>query len=41
MRVLHYRDALALICLTVLLIVLTEKMSDALRAQLLGGGALK
>jgi hypothetical protein len=25
----------------VLLIVLTEKMSDALRARLLGGGALK
>jgi len=41
MRLLHYRDALALICLTVLLIVLTEKMSDALRGQLLGGGALK
>ena len=41
MRLLHYRDALALICVTVLLIVLTEKMSDALRGQLLGGGALK
>ncbi len=41
MRLLHYRDALALICLTVLLIVLTEKMSDALRGQLLGDGAFK
>jgi phosphonate transport system permease protein len=41
MRLLHYRDALALICLTVLLIVLTEKMSDTLRARLLGGGSLK
>jgi len=41
MRLLHYRDALALICLTILLIVLTEKISDALRAQLLGAGALK
>ena len=41
MRLLHYRDALALICLTILLIVLTEKISDALRGQLLGAGALK
>jgi hypothetical protein len=38
---LHYRDALALICLTMGLIILTEKMSDALRARLLGRGALK
>ncbi|HEV3326517.1 MAG TPA: phosphonate ABC transporter, permease protein PhnE [Puia sp.] len=41
MRLLHYRDALALICLTMLLIVLTEKISDTLRARLLGGGGLK
>jgi phosphonate transport system permease protein len=41
MRLLHYRDALALICLTMGLIILTEKMSDALRARLLGRGALK
>jgi phosphonate transport system permease protein len=41
MRLLHYRDALALICVTVLLIVLTEKMSDALRGQLLGRGGVE
>jgi len=41
MRLLHYRDALALICLTMLLIILTEKMSDTLRARFLGGGTLK
>jgi len=41
MRLLHYRDALALICLTMVLIILTEKMSDTLRARMLGGGALK
>jgi phosphonate transport system permease protein len=41
MRVLHYRDAFALICLTILLIVLTEKVSDLLRRRLLGRGALR
>lgn len=41
MRVLHYRDAFALICLTVLLIVLTERVSDLLRRRLLGRGALR
>jgi phosphonate transport system permease protein len=41
MRLLHYRDALALICLTMVLIILTEKMSDTLRARLLGSGTLK
>jgi phosphonate transport system permease protein len=41
MRLLRYKDALALICLTVLLIVLTEKCSDALRKRLLSAGALK
>jgi phosphonate transport system permease protein len=41
MRTLHYRDALALICLTVVLIVLMEKLSDHLRKRLLGAGSLK
>jgi phosphonate transport system permease protein len=41
MRVLHYRDALALVCLTILLIVLMEKLSDGLRNRLLGRGVLK
>lgn len=41
MRVLHYRDALALILLTVALIVTTEKCSDALRSRLLSRGPLK
>ena len=41
MRVLHYRDAFALICLTVLLIVLMERVSDLLRKRLLGKGILK
>ncbi|TDX00844.1 phosphonate ABC transporter, permease protein PhnE [Dinghuibacter silviterrae] len=38
MRVLHYRDAFALICVIVLLIVLTEKLSDGLRRRLIGRG---
>jgi phosphonate transport system permease protein len=41
MRVLRYRDALALILVTVLLIVFSEKFSDALRGRLLSRGAIK
>ena len=41
MRVLHYRDALALSCLIILLIVGMEKISDLLRAQILGENKLK
>jgi len=41
MRVLHYRDALALVCLTIILIVLMERLSDALRGRLIGRGTLK
>lgn len=41
MRVLHYRDALALICFTILLIILVEKLSDYLRRRILGDGRLK
>jgi phosphonate transport system permease protein len=41
MRVLRYRDALALICFTIVLITLIEKLSDHLRKKVLGGGALK
>jgi len=39
--VLHYRDALALVCLTIILIVLMERLSDALRGRLIGRGTLK
>lgn len=41
MRVLHYRDAFALICVTVVLIVAMERVSDYLRRRLLGRGALR
>jgi phosphonate transport system permease protein len=41
MRVLHYHDALALILLTVILIVGSEKLSDLLRSRLLNRGSLK
>lgn len=41
MRVLRYRDALALILVTVVLIIVSEKFSDALRSRLLSRGALK
>jgi phosphonate transport system permease protein len=41
MRVLHYHDALALILLTVVLIVGSEKLSDLLRSRLLNRGSLK
>ncbi|GGB07368.1 phosphonate ABC transporter, permease protein PhnE [Puia dinghuensis] len=41
MRVLHYRDALALILLTMLLILASEKLSDLLRSRLLSRGPLK
>ncbi|MDR3715486.1 MAG: phosphonate ABC transporter, permease protein PhnE [Puia sp.] len=41
MRVLHYRDALALIFFTILLIIFVEKISDALRRRILGDGRLK
>jgi phosphonate transport system permease protein len=35
MRVLHYRDALALILLTMVLIIMSEKISDWLRSRIL------
>jgi phosphonate transport system permease protein len=41
MRVLRYRDALALILVTVVLIVVSEKISDAIRRGLLSRGAIK
>lgn len=41
MRVLRYRDALTLILLTVVLIIISEKFSDALRSRLLSRGAIK
>lgn len=41
MRLLHYHDALALILLTVVLIVGSEKLSDLLRSRLLNRGSLK
>jgi phosphonate transport system permease protein len=41
MRVLRYRDALALICFTIILITIIEKLSDTLRKKVLGAGALK
>jgi phosphonate transport system permease protein len=41
MRVLHYHDAMALILLTVVLIVASEKLSDLLRSRLLNRGSLK
>ena len=41
MRVLRYKDALALIVVTVLLIVISEKFSDAIRRGLLSRGAIK
>jgi phosphonate transport system permease protein len=41
MRVLHYRDALALIFFTIVLIILVEKLSDYLRRRILGDGRLK
>lgn len=41
MRVLQYRDALALVCLTVVLIVAMEKISDWLRERIFGDGLLR
>jgi phosphonate transport system permease protein len=41
MRVLRYKDALALICFTIVLITIIEKLSDHLRKKILGAGALK
>jgi phosphonate transport system permease protein len=41
MRILHYHDALALILLTMLLIIGSEKLSDLLRSRLLHRGSLK
>jgi phosphonate transport system permease protein len=41
MRILHYHDALALILLTMLLIIGSEKLSDLLRSRLLHKGPLK
>lgn len=41
MRLLHYHDACALILLTMLLIIGSEKLSDLLRSRLLNRGSLK
>jgi phosphonate transport system permease protein len=41
MRLLHYHDALALILLTMVLIISSEKLSDLLRSRLLSRGKLK
>ena len=41
MRILHYHDALALILLTMLLIIGSEKLSDLFRSRLLHRGPLK
>lgn len=41
MRVLHYRDALALILLSMVLIIASEKLSDLFRGRLLNSGSLK
>jgi phosphonate transport system permease protein len=41
MRVLRYKDALGLICFTIVLITIIEKLSDHLRKKVLGAGALK
>lgn len=41
MQLLHYRDALALILFTIVLIVLVEKLSDYLRKKILRDGRLK
>jgi phosphonate transport system permease protein len=40
MRVLHYKDAMALICFTVVLVILVEKVSDYFRRKILGEGKL-
>ena len=36
MRVMHYRDSLALICVIVVLIAITERVSDFLRSRIMG-----
>jgi phosphonate transport system permease protein len=41
MRLLRYRDALALICFTIILVFLVEKISDWLRSKALGQDILK
>ncbi|HET6253960.1 MAG TPA: phosphonate ABC transporter, permease protein PhnE [Puia sp.] len=41
MRVLRYKDALALICFTIVLITIMEKLSDHLRKKVLGAATLK
>ena len=41
MRVLHYQDALALMCLVVVLIVLSERLSNFFRDKILSVGILK
>jgi phosphonate transport system permease protein len=41
MRVLRYKDALALICFTIVLITIIEKLSDHLRKKVLAAGTLK
>ena len=40
MRLVRYRDALALICFTIVLVFVVEKLSDFLRGKALGPGAL-
>lgn len=41
MQMLRYKDALALILFTIVLITLFEKISDAIRKRIIGGDALK
>ncbi len=41
MRLVRYRDALALICFTIVLVFVVEKISDFLRGKALGQGTLK
>src|SRR5208283_3377931 len=41
MKVLRYKDALALICFTIVLITLLEKISDYLRKKVIGVDKLK
>lgn len=41
MQVLHYQDALAIICLIIVLVLLIEKLSDRLRISILGNDKLR
>ena len=41
LAVLHYKDATALISIMIVLVILTEKLSDFLRRKILGEGKLR